>query len=309
MDIDKIFFVAGASGMAGSAITSELIKKGYKKILTPSHAELDLLDKNKVDEYLKIHKPDYIILCAAKVGGILANKNYPADFIYENISIQTNVIHSAYKNGIKNLMFLGSSCVYPKFANQPIKEDELLSGKLEETNEPYAIAKIAGIKMCYSFKKQFGVNFLSVMPTNLFGINDNFNVNNSHLMAALLRKVHEVKIGKTDSVILWGSGEPRREFMHTEDFAEACIFLIQNGVDEDLINIGTGKDIKVYDLCKKIMDILEVKCDIKHDLDMPDGTPRKLLDIKKLSSYGWEPKSNFSDRILQYYNESPFRNE
>jgi len=307
MDINKVFFVAGASGMAGSAIVSELVKKGYKNILTPSHLELDLLNKSKVDDYLKYHKPNHIILCAAKVGGILANKNYPADFIYENILIQTNVIHSAFINGVKNLMFLGSSCVYPKFANQPIKEDDLLSGKLEETNESYAIAKISGIKMCNSFKKQFGVNFISVMPTNLFGVNDNFDTENSHLMAALLKKVHDVKIGKNDSIVLWGSGEPRREFMHTEDFADACIYLIENEVKEDLINIGTGKDITVYDLCNKIMDIVEVKCDIKFDLDMPDGTPRKLLDIKKLSSYGWKLKSSFSDRILQYYNESPFK--
>ena len=307
MDINKVFFVAGASGMAGSAIVSELVKKGYKNILTPSHLELDLLNKSKVDDYLKYHKPNHIILCAAKVGGILANKNYPADFIYENILIQTNVIHSAFINGVKNLIFLGSSCVYPKFANQPIKEDDLLSGKLEETNESYAIAKISGIKMCNSFKKQFGVNFISVMPTNLFGVNDNFDTENSHLMAALLKKVHDVKIGKNDSIVLWGSGEPRREFMHTEDFADACIYLIENEVKEDLINIGTGKDITVYDLCNKIMDIVEVKCDIKFDLDMPDGTPRKLLDIKKLSSYGWKLKSSFSDRILQYYNESPFK--
>ena len=298
MNTEKIFFVAGASGMAGSAIVSELFKKGYKKILTPTHSELNFLDKNKIDQYLQNNKPDHIILCAAKVGGILANQSYPADFIYENIAIQTNIIHSAFKNNIRNLMFLGSSCVYPKFANQPIKEEDLLTGKLEETNEPYAIAKISGIKMCQSFKRQYGVNFTSVMPTNLFGKKDNYDPKSSHLMAALIRKVHNVKIGVENDVVLWGSGKPKREFMHTDDFAEACIFLIENEIKEDLVNIGTGKDIAVYELCQKIMDILKVKCDIKFDLNLPDGTPRKLLDISKLKSYGWELKSNFSDRIL-----------
>ena len=309
MDTDKKFFVAGASGMAGSAIVSELLKKGYENILAPTHSELDFLDKNKIDKYLKDNKPDHIILCAAKVGGILANENQPAEFIYENIAIQTNIIHSAFKNDVVNLMFLGSSCVYPKFANQPIKEEDLLSGKLEETNESYAIAKISGIKMCQSFKKQYGVNYTSVMPTNLFGKRDNYDSKTSHLMAALLRKVHSVKIGEEKDIILWGSGKPKREFMHTDDFAEACVFLIENECNDDLVNIGTGKDITVYDLCQKIMDILKVKCDIKFDLNFPDGTPRKLLDIGKLKSYGWELKSNFSDRILQYYNESPFKNE
>lgn len=301
MEKDAKIYVAGHRGMVGSAIVRKLQSLGYQNIVSRTSKELDLKDQNAVQSFFETEKPDYVFLAAAKVGGIQANNIYRADFIYENIMIQSNVIHSAYLNNTKKLMFLGSSCIYPKLAPQPLKEDYLLTGLLEETNEPYAIAKIAGIKMCDAYRAQYGCNFISVMPTNLYGPNDNYDLNNSHVLPALIRKIHEAKINKAPSVVMWGTGTPKREFLHADDLAEACVFLMQNYSEEGLVNIGTGDDIAIKDLALMIKEIVGYEGEIEHDLSKPDGTPRKLMDVSKLHSLGWKHKIELKEGITEVY--------
>lgn len=301
MEKDAKIYVAGHRGMVGSAIVRKLQSLGYQNIVSRTSKELDLKDQNAVQDFFQTEKPDYVFLAAAKVGGIQANNIYRAEFIYDNIMIQSNVIHSAYLNNTKKLMFLGSSCIYPKLAPQPLKEDYLLTGLLEETNEPYAIAKIAGIKMCDAYRAQYGCNFISVMPTNLYGPNDNYDLNNSHVLPALIRKIHEAKINKAPSVVMWGTGTPKREFLHADDLAEACVFLMQNYSEEGLVNIGTGDDIAIKDLALMIKEIVGYEGEIEHDLSKPDGTPRKLMDVSKLHSLGWKHKIELKEGITEVY--------
>lgn len=302
MNKDSLIYIAGSTGLVGSAILRKLNSDGFKNILTPSNKEVDLKDQNAAEKFFKDNKPDYVFLAAAKVGGILANNNYPAEFIYDNVMIEANTIHSAYLSGVKKLLFLGSSCIYPKFANQPIRETELLKGELEPTNEPYAIAKILGIKMCQSYRRQYGCNFISVMPTNLYGINDNFDLNNSHVLPALIRKFHEAKINKYSSVVLWGTGAPFREFLYVDELADACVFLMQNYNEPEIVNIGTGNDITIKDLAEKVKNIIGFKGEITWDESKPDGTPRKLLDVSKLNSLGWKSSVSLDEGIKLTYN-------
>lgn len=299
---DKIY-VAGHRGMVGSAITRKLGSEGFGNLLFRTSGELDLRDQPAVDRFFETEKPAYIFLAAAKVGGILANNIYRADFLYENLMIQNNVIHAAYKNGATKLMFLGSSCIYPKLAPQPLKEEYLLTGELEPTNEPYAIAKIAGIKMCDAYRSQYGCNFVSVMPTNLYGPNDNYDLNNSHVLPAFIRKFHEAKIKGEDSVTIWGSGKPRREFLHADDLADACFFLMQGYNEPGFINIGTGEDIEIKELALLVKKITGYQGEIIHDLSKPDGTPRKLMDVTKLKKMGWQAGISLEDGIRKVYAE------
>jgi GDP-L-fucose synthase len=288
---DKIF-IAGHRGMVGSAIKRKLQTEGFNNLLLRSSRELDLRDGRAVADFFKTEKPDYVFLSAARVGGILANNNFRGEFIYDNIMIQTNVIHESYLAGVKKLLFLGSSCIYPRMAQQPMKEEYLMSGPLEQTNEPYAVAKIAGIKMCQAYRDQYGCNFMSVMPTNLYGINDNYDLEKSHVLPALIRKMHEAKESRSSNVVVWGTGLPRREFLHADDLAEACYFLMNSYHDSSLVNIGTGRDISIAELAHTIKDIVKFRGEIIFDHSKPDGTPRKLLDVSKLYSLGW--KSNIS---------------
>ena len=289
--------------MVGSALVRKLKEKGYSNLIFRSSAELDLRNQETVNRFMETEKPGYIFLTAAKVGGIAANSSYPADFIYDNIMIQNNVIHAAYVNGVKKLMFLGSSCIYPKLAPQPLKEEYLLTGLLEPTNEPYAIAKIAGIKMCDAYRAQYGCNFISVMPTNLYGQNDNYDLNNSHVLPALIRKFHEAKINNAASVLMWGTGEPKREFLHADDLADACYFLMQTYNGEGFVNIGTGEDLSIKDLALLIKEIVGYEGNIEHDLSKPDGTPRKLMDVQKLHSLGWKARIGLREGIEKVYSE------
>lgn len=299
---DKIY-VAGHRGMVGSAIVRKLKAEGFTNLLVRTSKELDLRNQRAVDEFFAQEKPNYVFLAAAKVGGIQANNIYRADFIYENIMVQSNVIHAAYVQGVKKLMFLGSSCIYPKLAPQPLKEEYLLTGLLEPTNEPYAIAKIAGIKMCDAYRAQYGCNFISVMPTNLYGPNDNYDLNNSHVLPAMIRKFHEAKIKNEPSVVIWGTGSPRREFMHADDMAAACYFLMQNYNEEGLVNVGVGEDVTIKELALIIKDIVGYKGEIQHDLSKPDGTPRKLMDVTKLHGMGWKATIELHEGIKQVYEE------
>ncbi len=289
--------------MVGSAIFRNLQKQGFTNIISRTSTELDLRNQQAVTDFFAKEKPEYVFLAAAKVGGIQANNIYRADFIYENLMMQNNVIHSSYVNSVKKLMFLGSSCIYPKLAPQPLKEDYLLSGFLEETNEPYAIAKIAGIKMCESYKKQYGCNFISVMPTNLYGPNDSYNLNNSHVLPALIRKFHDAKENKLPYVEIWGTGTPMREFLHSDDMADASVYLMKNYNGEKFVNIGTGTDLTIKDLALLIKKIVAYAGDIKHDLTKPDGTPRKLLDVNYLHSLGWKHKIELEDGIKAVYED------
>ncbi len=295
-------YVAGHRGLVGSAIIRSLVKQGYNNLVTKTRQELDLLDSVAVANFFQKEKPEYVFLAAAKVGGILANNTYPANFIYENLTIQNNIIHNAYLNKVKKLLFLGSSCIYPKFAKQPIKEEYLLSGKLEPTNKAYAIAKIAGIIMCESYNKQYNTNFISVMPTNLYGPNDNFDLKNSHVVPALIRKFHEAKINNKNKVVLWGTGCPRREFLYVDDLAEACIFLMNNYNESEIINIGTGKDISIKELAGIIKNVVGFEGKIVWDTSKPDGTPRKLLDVSRLNKLGWKYKVSLKKGIELTYN-------
>jgi GDP-L-fucose synthase len=303
LELTAKIYIAGHRGMVGSAIMRNLQKQGYNNIITKTSAELDLRNQQAVSDFFAKEKPEYVFLAAAKVGGIQANNIYRADFIYENLMIQNNVIHFSYVNGVKKLMFLGSSCIYPKLAPQPLKEDYLLSGFLEDTNEPYAIAKIAGIKLCESYKRQYGCNFISVMPTNLYGPNDNYNLNNSHVLPALIRKFHDAKENKLESVEMWGTGKPMREFLHSDDMADACVYLMNNYTGEKFVNIGTGTDLTIKDLALLIKKIVGYVGDIKHDLTKPDGTPRKLLDVTYLHSLGWKHKIELEEGIKAVYED------
>ena len=289
--------------MVGSAIMRNLQSKGYNNIITRSSKELDLRNQQAVADFFELEKPEYVFLAAAKVGGIQANNVYRADFIYENLMIQNNVIHNSYLNNTKKLMFLGSSCIYPKMAPQPLKEEYLLTGLLEETNEPYAIAKIAGIKMCESYKRQYGCNFISVMPTNMYGPNDNYNLNNSHVLPALIRKFHDAKENNLSSVEMWGTGTPMREFLHADDLGDACVFLMNTYDGEQFVNIGSGTDLTIKDLALLIKETVGYKGEIVHDLSKPDGTPRKLMDVSYLHSLGWKHKIELPEGIKQVYDD------
>jgi GDP-L-fucose synthase len=302
MKKDAAIYVAGHKGLVGSAILRKLKSEGYSNLITRSFQELDLRDRTAVDEFFKKEQPEFIFLAAAKVGGILANNTYPVDFLRDNLRIQTNIIESAYKYGVKKLLFLGSSCIYPKLAPQPIKEEYLLTGELEPTNEPYAIAKIAGIKLCQAYNRQYQANFISVMPTNLYGPGDNFDLETSHVMPALIRKFHEAKINSADQVVVWGSGKPFREFLHVDDLADACIFLMNNYNSSEIINIGTGKDLSIAELAYLIKDTVGYHGDIVFDTSKPDGTPRKLLDVSKLFDMGWKPRITLEEGIRTAYN-------
>jgi GDP-L-fucose synthase len=303
MEKNSKIYVAGHRGLAGSAIVRKLQKEGFENLLLRTSSELDLRNQQAVQDFFEKEKPEYVFLAAAKVGGINANNTYPADFIYDNICIQNNVIHQSYKNGVKKLLFLGSSCIYPKNSAQPIKEEYLLSGYLEPTNDAYAIAKIAGIKMCQSYDKQYGCNFISAMPTNLYGPGDNYDLKNSHVLPALLRKFHEAKLSNAPSVTVWGTGKPRREFLHVDDLAAACFFLMENYNDPDIINIGTGKDISIGEMAEMIKDISGYKGEIIFDTSMPDGTFRKLLDVSKIHSLGWKAFIGFEEGVQKTYEE------
>lgn len=296
-------YIAGHRGMVGSAIKRRLEKDGYNNLLISSSAELDLRDQAAVAAFFAHHRPDYVFMAAAKVGGIMANNIYRGEFLYDNLMIQSNVIHQSYLNGVKKLMFLGSSCIYPKMAPQPLRESYLLTGELEPTNEPYAIAKIAGIKMCDAYRAQYGCNFVSVMPTNLYGPNDNYDLNKSHVLPALLRKYHEAKEQGLQQVVIWGTGTPLREFLHADDMADACYYLMQHFNEEGLVNIGVGEDISIADLACLIKKITGFSGEIVFDSTKPDGTPRKLMDVSKLHALGWKAKIGLEDGIRRVYEE------
>ena len=297
---DKIY-IAGHRGMVGSAIMRRLQKDGFNNIVTRTSSELDLKDQAAVHDFFQIEKPDHVVLAAAKVGGIQANNTYRAQFIYENLMIQNNVIHNAYENGVKRLLFLGSTCIYPKLAPQPLKEESLLTGLLEETNEPYAIAKIAGIKMVESYRRQYGCDYISAMPTNLYGPNDNYDLKNSHVMPALIRKFHTAKQEGAATVEVWGTGSPMREFLHVNDLADACFFLLQNYHEELFVNIGTGTDLTIKALAELIKDIVGFEGELKWDSSKPDGTPRKLMDVSRLHNMGWKHTIELREGITQVY--------
>ncbi|RYF22221.1 MAG: GDP-L-fucose synthase [Flavobacteriales bacterium] len=303
MEKSAKIYIAGHRGMVGSAIYRKLQNEGFLQIITRTSAELDLRNQQAVEEFFEIEKPDYVFLAAAKVGGIIANNTYRADFLYENLAIQNNVIHQSYKTGVKKLMFLGSSCIYPKLAPQPLKEDYLLTGLLEETNEPYAIAKIAGIKMCDAYRAQYGCNFISVMPTNLYGYNDNYHPQNSHVLPALIRRFDEAKKANTKEVVIWGSGTPMREFLFADDLADACYFLMQTYNEPNLINIGTGEDLTIKDLALLIQKVVGFKGNITFDSSKPDGTPRKLMDVSKLHALGWKHQIQLEEGLNLAYQD------
>lgn len=303
MEKNAKIFVAGHRGMVGSAIYRKLEKEGYHNLLTAISSELDLRDHQQVKDFFEKEKPDYVFLAAAKVGGIVANNTYRADFLYENLAIQNNVIHQSYLNKVKKLMFLGSSCIYPKFAPQPLKEEYLLTGLLEETNEPYAIAKIAGIKMCEAYRAQYGCNFISVMPTNLYGYNDNYHPENSHVLPALLRKFDEAKRNNSGTVEIWGSGKPMREFLFADDLADACFFLMKNYDEAELVNIGTGEDLTIADLANAIKTTIGFEGELVFNTSKPDGTPRKLMDVNKLHKLGWHHRTDLKRGLSLAYQD------
>jgi GDP-L-fucose synthase len=289
--------------MVGSALVRKLKKEGFDNLVLRTSAELDLRNQQAVQAFMQQEKPDYVFVAAAKVGGILANNVYRAEFIYDNIMMQSNIIHNSWVNGVKKLLFLGSSCIYPKMAPQPLKEEYLLTGLLEETNEPYAIAKIAGIKMCDAYRSQYGCNFISVMPTNLYGPNDNYSLQTSHVLPALIRKFHEAKLKNEPSVVMWGTGTPKREFLHADDLADACYFLMQQYNEPGFVNIGVGEDIAIKDLALLIKNVVGYNGNIEHDLSKPDGTPRKLMDVQKLHNLGWRAKIGLQQGIESVYRE------
>ncbi len=301
MEKNAKIYIAGHRGMVGSAILRKLESEGYSNFLVRTSRELNLTNQAEVQNFFKTEKPDYVFLAAAKVGGIHANNVFRADFLYENLMIQSNVIHSAHLHKVKKLLFLGSSCIYPKLAPQPLKEEYLLTGSLEQTNEPYAIAKIAGIKMCESYRRQHGDNFVSVMPTNLYGPNDNYDLNTSHVLPALLRKFHVAKMENSPTIEIWGSGTPRREFLHVDDLADACYFLMENYNEESLVNVGTGVDITIKDLALMIKEVIGYEGELKFNSSKPDGTPRKLMDVSKLHGLGWKHTIELREGIERVY--------
>ena len=301
MELNSKIFVAGHNGMVGSAIVRRLKELGYTNIITKGKKELDLSNQFQVSQFFHFERPEYVFLSAAKVGGIKANKDFKADFIYQNIMIQSNIINSSHQSGVKKLLFLGSSCIYPKMSNQPIKEEYLLSGYLEPTNDAYAVAKISGIKMCQSYNEQYGDNFISVMPTNLYGPNDNYDLNNSHVLPAMIRKFHESKLEDKDKVEIWGTGTPMREFLYVDDLADACIYLMLNYNNSEIVNIGTGKDITIKELAYLVKEVVDYQGDIYFNTDMPDGTPRKLLDVSRLKDLGWSYKTSLKEGIEKTY--------
>ncbi|CAM2919417.1 GDP-L-fucose synthase family protein [Flavobacterium frigoris] len=303
MEFNSKIYVAGHRGMVGSALVENLERKGFVNIITRTSQELDLTNQLAVKTFFESEKPEYVFLAAAKVGGIVANDTYSADFIYENILIQTHVIHESYKNKVKKLLFLGSSCIYPKLAPQPLKEEYLLTGLLEETNESYAVAKIAGIKMCEAYRKQYGCSFISAMPCNLYGFNDNYDLQNSHVIPALLRKFHEAKSSKSPEVIVWGTGTPLREFLHASQMADACVYLMQNYDDGGFVNVGSGSEISIGDLANMVKEIVGFQGEIIFDTTKPDGTPRKIMDVSRLSSLGWKNAIALKQGIEKVYNE------
>jgi GDP-L-fucose synthase len=300
MDSESKVFVAGNRGLVGSAIVRNLISKGYKNIYSAPRTHFDLRDQNDVEKYFETNKPEYVFLAAAKVGGIKANNDYPAQFIRDNLQIQTNVIDAAYRHGVKKLLFLGSSCIYPKMATQPITEDQLMTGPLEPTNDAYAIAKIAGIRMCQAYRQQYGFNAISLMPTNLYGPNDNFDLETSHVLPAMIAKFHNAT-QNNESVNLWGDGSAMREFLHVDDLAEACYVCMQNYDDPEIINVGTGEDVKIWELANIILEVVGFSGDVSWDFTKPNGTPRKVLNIDKIKSLGWEPKISLSEGIKKTY--------
>lgn len=303
MELNSKIYIAGHRGMVGGAIHRNLSAKGYTDIITRLSKELDLRSQQAVNDFFASEKPDYVFLAAARVGGIQANNTFRAEFLYDNLMIESNIINAAAKNKVKKLMFLGSSCIYPKMAPQPLKEDYLLTGTLEHTNEPYAIAKIAGIKLCEAYRSQYGCNFISVMPTNLYGVGDNYDLNNSHVLPALIRKMHEAKMSNAPEMVVWGTGTPKREFLYADDLAEACTFLMENYDEEQLVNIGTGEDLSIGELALMIKDIVGFEGKIVFDSSKPDGTPRKLMDVTKLHNLGWKHTIELQEGIKLAYED------
>lgn len=301
MEKESKIYLAGHRGLVGSAIFRKLETAGYTNLVVRTSSELDLRDQRQTEEFFSREKPEYVFLAAARVGGILANSTYPAEFIHDNLAIQTNVIHQSYLHGVKKLLFLGSSCIYPKHAPQPLKEEYLLTGPLELTNEAYAVAKIAGIVMCKSYNRQYGTNYIAVMPTNLYGPGDNFDLETSHVLPALIRKIYEAGLKGAPSVLLWGTGEPRREFLHVDDLANACLFLMQRYDSSELINLGTGRDISIRELAEMIRELTGYSGEIVWDHTKPDGTPQKLLDISKITALGWKPQYSLKEGIRQTF--------
>lgn len=303
MHPESKIFVAGGNGMVGSAIIRQLRQQGFNNIVSPSSKQLDLRVQTQVEEFFQVEKPEYVFLAAAKVGGIMANNTYRAQFLYENLMIESHVIHQSYVHGVKKLLFLGSSCIYPKMAPQPLREETLLSGFLEPTNEPYAIAKIAGIKLCESYRRQYGCNFISAMPTNLYGPNDNYDLNNSHVIPALLNKFHHAKISNAPVVEVWGTGTPLREFLHVDDLAEACVYLMLHYDEELFINVGSGEEISIKDLALLIKDISGYKGELVFNTEKPDGTPRKVMDVRRMHALGWKHKTALADGLRKVYQD------
>jgi len=303
MNKESKIYIAGHNGMVGSAIWRSLNSDGFTNLIGRRSAELDLRNQDAVNEFFEEEKPEYVFLAAAKVGGILANNTYRADFLYDNLMIASNVIHASYRSEVKKLLFLGSSCIYPKMAEQPMKEESLLSGYLEPTNEPYAIAKIAGIKLCENYRQQYGCNFISAMPTNLYGPGDNYDLEKSHVIPALIRKMHEARVQNQKKVVIWGTGSPLREFMHVDDLADACIFLMDHYDGLDFVNIGTGEEVSIYDLARLIQKVVEFKGEIVKDITKPDGTPRKLMDSDKLHNLGWSASISLEEGLSKTYQD------
>jgi len=303
MNSDSKIYIAGHRGMVGSAIHRLLVKEGFANIVTKTSEELDLRNQNDVNAFFEKENPDYVFLAAAKVGGIFANNTYRAEFLYDNLIMEANIIHASHLSKVTKLMFLGSSCIYPKLAPQPLKEDYLLTGPLEVTNEPYAIAKIAGIKLCEAYRDQYNDNYISVMPTNLYGIGDNYDLNNSHVLPALIRKFHEAKKENKSTVTIWGSGTPKREFLYADDLAEACLFLMKNYNEKQLVNVGTGEDLTIKELAELTREIIGFDGELTFDSSKPDGTPRKLMDVSKLHDFGWKHKTSLKEGIKEAYKD------
>jgi len=304
MNKEAAIYVAGHGGLVGAAIVRRLEKAGYGNLIFKTHGEMDLTRQASVEAFFEKERPDYVFMAAAKVGGILANWTFPADFIYQNLQIETSIIHAAHVYGVKKLLFLGSSCIYPKHCPQPMKEEQLLSGYLEDSNEPYAVAKIAGIKMCQAYQRQYGSRFISLMPTNLYGPGDNFDLKTSHVLPALIRKFHEAKIAGNPSVEIWGTGNPRREFLHVDDLADACLFLMNHYEESEIVNVGVGKDLSIRDLANEVAEVVQFHGELIFDTAKPDGTPLKLLDVSKLTALGWKAKIPLKEGIratYQYY--------